>query len=382
MQDYDLVLVFTTFRKATPYLPIIKFLAADYTIAVFPIDLNESELRKTSQSNRLFLELCLELGAAIIDGFPVSAKVTIIPQWSYTRSQIDFIYENIVSEHHFWMTGLAMGNYNFENLYGRSIDKVLVIDRNFYDYRLKFRPKEREAAIDPDSIVEVGLPYSKYQVFPEIEFDYIWANPTPFSFPEVHDRLRYLECVQTLFEKIDPDDSIVFKPHNADERTDYIVNTRVVRFMDFPFISCCRTILANMARAVAEFLPGGKIRDFFLQFPIAELYIKLMKRAVPFNEIAPFHNFSLELFLPGVRKGMITGRSNSIWHMLFFKKPVYNCVDDQTGWVGKEKMHSNNMEYFGVRGCNKKLDFDEDLFAIISNNVRKADLVLLIKGYL
>lgn len=379
MNRFDLVLILNTFRRVTPYLPIIKILGEKYKIGVLALELGESDTKKTSQSNQLFLDLCKKFGAEIIDKLPISAKITIIPQWPYSEEQITDIYSNIKSDKFFWLVGLAMGNFNYENLYGNRIDKLLVIDRDFYEYRLSFRPKEREFEINSDSIVEVGLPFDKYPVFPEFKSDYIWANPTPFSLPEIKDRLRYIECVQKLLTQIPLNEIIAYKPHNADEQHDYVINQKILRLMNFPLFRNFREGIDRAACFFARVAPFGKLKNFFLQFCAANIYMELMKRVIPLRDLTPYHNFSLELFLPQVRKGMITGRSNSIWHMLFLKKPVYNCVDKSTITENKEKMNYYSMKYFETPYCNGKLEFDEKHYDIIRDDVRRADIVCLLK---
>jgi hypothetical protein len=58
----------------------------------------------------------------------------------------------------------------------------------------------------------------------------------------------------------------------------------------------------------------------------ALLYEKIMHRVVPMERLTRHHNFAMEAFLPGVRKGVIGGLSNTIWGALFFSLPFYNCV--------------------------------------------------------
>ena len=112
-----------------------------------------------------------------------------------------------------------------------------------------------------------------------------------------------------------------------------------------------------------------------LEILIIQKYEKMMEKVVMLSRLTPYHNFNLELFLPNVKKGLITGRSNSIWHGLYNKLPVYNCVSDETKSVSVEKMHSYNMSYFNVDSCEGGLSFDKEKYDIIDNTTRKSDFV-------
>ena len=373
--EYDLVLVFTTFRRCGVYIPIINELGNIFRIGIFSVELDKRTFNKTRESNRLFLDLCCEIGGELIVEFPVNAKIILLPQWNYTEEQIESICFNVNSLKRFWLVSLAMGNYNYEHLYGKKIDKLLVIDRKFYDYRLEHKEEERKYPIDSDAIVEVGIPYKKYPFFKHMNFDYIWANPTPFSLPGVRDRLAYLNCVSSLIDKIGHGHSIVFKPHNASETIDYLVNNKLFKILEMPIIRLLRSALGYISYLFVRQLPESKLNNLFCEIVVADLYARLMKKVTPLKDITKYHNFNLELFLPHLKKGLITGRSNCIWHMLFIKKPIYNCVPDNTSEVSKEKMHSYNMKYFNVECCNGELYFDQKKYDVVDEKTRKADLI-------
>ena len=83
-----------------------------------------------------------------------------------------------------------------------------------------------------------------------------------------------------------------------------------------------------------------------------------MKRVVNLRELTKWHNLNLELFLPDVKKGLITGRSNSIWHGLFLKKPTFNCIDRNKPYYSEIKMHKYSMKYLDVHGNYNNINFD------------------------
>jgi hypothetical protein len=382
MDNYDLVLVFVSFQRCCVYLSIVKELSSQYRIAICPQCLDEKTYVRTKNTIDEFLKLCESFGADIIYDEKITAKIEILPQTNYTKETIDNINNNIAREKTFWLSGLAMGNAQYEYLHGKKIDKILVVDRNLYNYRVKEYEDATGHKFREEDVVEIGVPYKKYPIFPDYGIDYLWANPTPFSFCCVKDKLEYLENVISLIKLVDEDDMIVLKPHNADERVDYIVNERIYSVLKTRFFSPFYSFIDGISRKISAKLKSAKIADFFFNISIAIIYVKLMRRVVRFRDITEFHNLNLELFLPNVRKGLITGRSNSIWHGLFNQIPVYNCIDEKKKYYSDTKMHKYCMKYLNVHGNYGRLEFDSDLYNLIDSKTRSSDLIMFIKEQL
>lgn len=374
---YDLLLIFTAFQRNCIYASIIKELAGKYRIAVFPIDRDERTESRIGNTNRQFLELCASLGADLLDDQEeVTATIEILAQSNYRKEDIERINSKILADRTFWMSGVAMGNANYGHLYGKKIDKILVPDRRLYEHRIA--EYGNDGVEFPDSMIqEVGIPYKKYPLFEKaVDVDYILANPTPFSFVTAQDRLDYLENVYRLAGKIvGRGEVIAFKPHNADERADYIVDGKILAVISSAPLRLLQGGIDAVARLIAGILPEGRVRDFFIGLSIAVVYRKIMNIVVWLRDLTPYHNLNLEVFLPRVRKGLITGRSNSIWHALFLKKPVWNCIDGDKPYFSETKMHRYAMTYLNVHGNHRNLDFDDRLYEIIGESTRNADLI-------
>jgi hypothetical protein len=233
-------------------------------------------------------------------------------------------------------------------------------------------------------IQEVGIPYRKYPLFDQaIDADYILANPTPFSFVTAQDRLDYLQNVYGMAKEIaGRGEVIAFKPHNADERADYIVNARLFALLGSVPLRPLSGLAGAAARVASRALPAGKVRDLCIELSIAVVYCRLMTIVVRLSELTLYHNLNLEVFLPGVRKGLITGRSNSIWHALFLKKPVWNCIDEDKPYFSDTKMHRYAMTYLNVHGNYSCEHFDETLFDKVFDETRNADTIAYIESFL
>ncbi|HRE15463.1 MAG TPA: hypothetical protein PLW86_00130 [Rhodocyclaceae bacterium] len=373
---YDLVLVFTAFQRNCVYASIIKELARKYRIAILPVDRDQQTESRIGNTNRQFLDLCVSLGADIVGEEAVTARIEILAQSNYRKEDIERIDSMIQAQRTFWMSGVAMGNASYGNLFGKKIDKILVPDRRLYEHRIAAYGND---GIDfPEAMIqEVGIPYRKYPLFEQaIDADYILANPTPFSFVTAQDRLDYLENVYGMAREIaGRGEVIAFKPHNADERADYIVDARLLAFLDVAPLRPLQGVIDAVARRLARALPAGKVNDFCIQLSIAVVYRKLMSTMIRLAELTPYHNLNLEVFLPGVRKGLITGRSNSIWHALYLKKPVWNCIDGEKPYFSDTKMHRYAMTYLNVHGNHRNRDFDEAHYNVIAETTRSADLI-------
>lgn len=375
-RDYDLVLVFTAFQRNCVFASIIKELGGKYRIGVLPIDRDAGTQSRIGNTNRQFLDLCVSLGADIVGEEAITARIEILAQSNFRKEDIERLNANVRAGRTFWMSGVAMGNAHYGDLYGKRVDRVLIPDLRLYEYRIAAYGND---GIDfPSAMIrEVGVPYRKYPLFEnEIGVDYILANPTPFSFVTSQDRLDYLDSVYRLaVDIVGRGEVIAFKPHNADERADYIVDGRMLAIVSAAPLRPLRGMIDAVARLAAQCLSASRVRDFFVGVSIAIVYRKIMAVVVRLSELTPYHNLNLEVFLPGVRKGLITGRSNSIWHALFLKKPVWNCIDRDKPYFSDTKMHRFAMNYFNVHGNHRDGVFDESLYDVIAESTRSADLI-------
>lgn len=382
MKHYNLALIFVSFQRCCIYLSLIKELSGKYKIALCPQSADSKTFVRTKNTINDFLELCQSYGAELIYNEKISADLEILPQTNYTKETIERIDSNIKSTKTFWLSGLAMGNAQYEFLHGKKIDKILVVDRNLYRYRINEYEGPENQKFDEKDIIEIGVPYKKYPIFPSYGIDYLLANPTPFSFCCVSDRLEYLENVYSLILQTDEADIIALKPHNADERVDYIVSEKIFLALKGKLLAPFHSLIDSSARKLVKLFRSGFFHEFWVNVSIAILYAKLMKRVVRFSEITSFYNLNLELFLPNVKKGMITGRSNSIWHGLYNRLPVYNCIDENKEYFSDTKMHQYCMKYLNVHGNYYQLEFDDMLFKKVDHITIEADAVKIVAEHL
>jgi hypothetical protein len=382
MPEYDIVLVLSYFRVLAYYLSIIKYLSKDFNIGIYPISLHHGFL-KQQKTNREFVQTCIDMGAELVETYPVSTKVAIYPQQIYTNESTQHLQKYLHSRCKIAIMTLAMPGLRDDFITDFDVKKVFVIHRAFFDflYRHRGNPliyKDRE-------IVEIGLPYGKYPVFTDFTTDYILATPTPFSFPHEKDKWHFLESVSSLLDLIHPKDTVVYKPHNADE-ADYfskpVYQSLAYCLKFFPDYQVCR-ILKRLS-SMLEYKSGDAISNIYTAF----LFKKVMDRVVPMNKMTPYHQFALEAFLPNVRKGVIGGLSNTIWGSLYFKIPFYNCVDiSRQNRTTENTIYKRdptqrldlNLKFFNIPYFEGRLEFDPKYFDIIDDSARQGDLIKELK---
>lgn len=382
-RDYDLVLVLGFFRRLTYYLNIIKYLSAEFRIGLLPVPLEESLRRKHKTTQEAFTKICVAMGAEVAEPGPVSASVALVPQQPYTHEALCLIKENVMCSRKIAVMGLAWAGLHDEFVEALAIHKMFVVHKALYDFL--FRHRRGTLPQDGTDIVEVGLPYKKYPVFPDFQTDYLLAIPTPFSFPTEDDKWDFLETVLSIFERLDPDDRVVHKPHNAVDY-DYFSPSRynrlaaLLRPLPDPW-------LRNTLRPATHRLPG-RLGDPVGRLYTAFLYRQVMRRVIRMEAVTPHHYCAMEAFLPGVRKGVIGGLSNTIWGSLYFRLPFYNCVDiyRQNRGCGKTLYQKDpaqlldlNLRFFNVPYCNGQLDFDPKHFGLINESTREADLLAALR---
>ena len=80
--------------------------------------------------------------------------------------------------------------------------------------------------------------------------------------------------------------------------------------------------------------------------------MKIKKKTQNLNRLTNYHFLSLEIFLPYVTTGLITGQSNSIWHGLNSHLKVYNCAldnYDKKNFINYEKkLHKYFIKFLGI----------------------------------
>jgi len=382
---FDIVLVVDYFRFGGPFLSLLQALQPRYRVGLFLIPLSEADLAKAGDQQGQFIQYCRDLGAVVIEGGRHRCDLMIVQQRPYSDADAAAVLEAVRPQRVVGLMALAMAGLEVHERYLRQfgIEKVYVPCERFR----RFLVSRRGAETVYDGIVvdQVGLPYAKGRLAPAVEADWFIATPTTFSFRRESHRQAFLQCVLRLLDQIDPGDTVLYKPHNGEWR-DYMASPRLARLARalrrFPGAE----VLARSAAALPG-VAGERLGRLYT----AMLQERVLRRCTPLRAVTDRVWLPFEAFLPGIRKGVIGGLSNTIWGTLYFGLPFYNCVDkttrdqvpitDAPGKKDPTNLLDLNLDFFGVPYCEGRLDFSgAQGRGIVLPEDREGDLIASVEG--
>jgi len=369
-KHYDIILVFVFSRIHNYYLNIVKYLSPELKIGIFVPGAEKAKW--TSETNQLFLDFCRETGADVFYEGNFSCELLLVPQfrgadflWGRIKNCITF--KKAVS-----MQSFGLGAEFLKEYVENGIKKHFVYDRIVFQNKLK-TDESRQFVNENLEIAEMGCPDLKYPVFPDFKCDYMAAFPTALSFTDSRSKTIFLENIISLLSQIPPEEHVVIKLHNVRDGGNPIDSGRIF------------DISSKLNPSGDIFKAGSKLASFmskafafkFINLYNGFLYSEVLFKTAHMDKFTKYYNFGIELFLPGVKKGFITGRTSSVWYALYDKIPVYNC-DNET-----KKARSQNVldsyKSFGVPPCKGELRFNPENFNKINNSAVGADLIKILK---
>lgn len=358
--DFDLVLVIGYFRSALPLLSVIRHLSPRLRIGLRFQALSPQMEGKIGGAQRLFERLCLQAGGILCAaGTTARCRLILVQQYPYAEQFAASVRAEVQADDIWGMLTLAVMGIEAQDAFLRQfgVTHVTVPDKGLADYLIAERGAQARYA--DVAMVEVGLPFRKYPVFAEFSVDWIVAAPTLFSFHTEAGKQRFLYDVLKLMAQMPGTDVVVYKPHNGNAKDYFTPRAYVEIARLIAWIPGVERILDSAVQRLSQALKAHASR-----LVTALLHARVTRRAVPMIELTPLADMSLEAFLPGVRKGVIGGLSNTIWGTLFFGLPYYNCVppDERSGSESEllnkcsDALLDMNLHYFGVPYCDGMLD--------------------------
>lgn len=378
MTSYDLVLVVGYFRTAASFLAVAKSLGKSLRIAVLPVEADAAMKNKTGDAHGVFLDLCRQWGADVLaPGHAAQAALMVVQQFPYSDELAASIRRDVRADRCVGLLTLAMAGLPKHDAFLAQfgIRKAYVPSRRFMEFLLGRRDAEaryREVVVE-----EVGLPFAQHRLFPEFGADWLIAAPTLFSFHTEAGKQQFLRTVLRLLSSIGREDVVVYKPHNGNS-LDYFAPRLHYRLAGL----AARLPGGRGVLKAISMLPWRRLRRQADRVNTCILHRAILERAVPMQAVTAFAGISLEAFLPGVRRGVIGGLSNTIWGTAYFDLPYYNCVDESHRQGASELLDKRsdalldlNLQYFGVPFCEGDLDVDTRALAIVRPEERRGDLV-------
>jgi len=381
VKNFDIILVYTIFRKHETYLNIIKSLSPDYTIGVF---LCKPSSDKTQATDKAAIEFYERLGATIIND-KSKCSILFLPRFGEGRFQEIFedLPKIIQFEQVFVQTGTLMEGVSnnikeiIENL-GRP--KILVPSKRYFG----MFDKESIKVVKENflEVVEVGQPYFKYPVFEDFHTDYLVAYPSHVSITNPLQHYLLLKNFVNIVMHLPENAKIMVKPHNVKDKGNQISKTNFNNKFDVPLY-----IKKYFLFIIYQFEFIWKNLNYLKWLP-NRLFNSLNNRIFNFlngiqnsyifsrceNILDNYPAFGIEHFMKGVSKGIITGLSNSIFVALMHRVPV--CVCD----TGMGKMPKNYQIMIKELRINVWEKFSEDGFDFIDDSSRNADLIQFLKN--
>ncbi|MSR78238.1 MAG: hypothetical protein EXS63_08470 [Candidatus Omnitrophica bacterium] len=371
MRHFDLILLYSSFRRHESYLPIIKALSATYRIGIYRVDIDGGNAKIESSDNLYFKE-CLKYEAVEIipSNIPIQTKVLMTGRFGprvlpliHHAIQSTMCYEKWI----ILVEGPMAGVPILKEMMTAFAKPVL-----FIPDRSRFALLEPEALeiIQQNNlcVVETGSPFGHYSARDEFKADYIIAYPNKISFNHNRDLYRFLSNVVKLLSKIDPNERVYVKVHSVRDGggTESFFPKNLKLFAQPWLLKMIRFLLKINGYSLLNRLPDNIL---VLVIYLHNAYI--FKRGS--NFIAEYPNWGLQHFMGGIKKGLITGQTNLVWEALKMRVPVYNCSDLTTS--NAPQSYRLPIASFGIPCCEGELNFNELEFQKIKESVRNSNFI-------
>lgn len=378
-EDFDLVLVVGYFRSALPLLSVVRHLSPQLRIGLCFQPLSPQMEAKIGAAQKMFERLCMEAGGIPhVAGSPAKCRLMLVQQYPYDGDFAASVRVDIEAEEIWGLLTLAAMGLEAHDAFIKQfgVTRLTVPDKGLAVFLINAR--KARCRYEGLEMIEVGLPFRKYPVFDEFSVDWIVAAPTLFSFHTEAGKQRFLSDVLKLMEHIPESDVVAYKAHNGNAR-DYFtprLHAEIARLVSL--IPSAERLLEGLMLRLPQ-----RMQAHLAKVLTALLHARVTRRAVPMIELTPMADMSLEAFLPGVRKGVIGGESNTIWGTLFFGLPYYNCIMPGERTESKSELLEKrsdalldmNLKYFGVPYCHGMLHLGGKRSDITCDHARHNNLV-------
>jgi len=373
---FDIILTFSISRLDSYYLNIVKELSNKFSIGIYMGKFSDKARIKNSNTDRLFLSKCEELGASILKEGKYACKLLLVNQNTVAngkQNRLVYLIEHISYENVIVTQLFSQGGKSLENMKRFGMKKLWVYERKVLEGMLK--DEKQEDATNGIEITDIEFPYWKYPAidFSGLEIDYLIAMPTKLYRRDKGNEAKLFQNIKRLLKSIPKEKTVYVKQHNAKDIESgsmiYSRQSKYALFVKYVYFFLRTGIKKTLSRE-------AKWSDAINDIRITNARMFIEKRSRLLSEITKYHNFNIELFLPFVRDGIITGISSCIFHSLLNRLPVYNC-DDQPFTV--ESLNYNSYKTFYIPSCNGRLEFDPANFDLVRGCQSKYDMIDFIK---
>lgn len=376
--SYDLILVYTSFRRHGVYLNIVKYMAPTHRIGILRLESDASSLQKVAISDGEFLKACFQYGALEVRG-PCHTKLLVLPRMGdhFIDQLREYIQTSITYEKlALLVAGHFSGIYRLPDLvsyFGKAV--ILAADRQRFG---AYEPESvQQATVLGCEVIEVGSPYKRYPIFSNFQTDYLVAYPSSVAVADYRQLYWLLHNYIAVLDSL-PKGSVVYtKPHNVKDEGNYLSYAGRYRYKRLPW-----RLVRLFLRAFHQFVSlrlgrwrlydGVPLRILREINPLQNAYILGCSR----NLLDEYPGFGIEHFMPGVRRGVITGLSATICEALYEKIPTYNI--DPLPIETRPPTYQMLYRSYGI--STWKGFMTDTAFATIADSARQGDLLEVLKN--
>jgi len=376
MKKYDIILILSFGRENLFYLSIIKCLSVRFKIGLFVHEdknfINRPQnatFKKVEKTEKRFRNLCFSLGAEkIYSNEQCSCQLVLMYPFDYEKDYLNNIKANVRYEKLIGLFFHARGFRNLDLLKEMGAIKYFVPGK----YLIEMIAKQEGILeqLEGLDLEECGYPYRKYPIFDNenIDIDFLIALPSIslLNRNKGQGHYEFVKILKDVLSGIDQHNKVYIKYHNVRDKQRHYIQIRTW--------SPLLMLYAIICEYAAKLCPVKSIKNSCYYRSACFLFCLIEREYPSLEELTDYHNFGVELFLPYVKKGLLTGLSGTIFHALYNRINVYNCDPQELN-----DAFAPYYRYFGIPTANAQLKFDNKYFDLIPDEVRDTNIIKLIE---
>ena len=377
---YDLILVYTSFRRHETYLNIAKALGQSYSVGIYVCQPQFS----WQETEHIAIEMYKQFGAEVVEG-RAQCSALMLSRFgdSYFKEIFQELPKRIRYSKLFVQTGTLMGGVLSLRDICESMKPPVILAPCIKHFGLYETESLEYLKQHPVEMVEVGQPFAKHPVFDSFKTDYLVAYPSHVSIVNNFQHYCLVKNITTVLFSLPSDAAIYVKPHNVRDKGNRIS----VKLTDRKIFSMFKKnklpmplIKAALRLIYLADLRLGKFKIFkLLPGKLLSLVVGLQNDYVFSrckNLLDYYPAFGIEHFMKGVSKGVITGLSNTIFAALMHKVPI--CICDPFS----DDRPPNYQTMITELGIDRWKGFSTEGFTAIDDSTREADLIEHLRSFI
>ena len=361
-QYYNLIFVYTSFRRHNNIINFIKGLGDSFKIGIF-LPEHHSKWNDTEET---YLQYCLSAGASMVEGNANcdSFILSRLPKEGPLHEKVMALSKEITYRRVFVNVDSPLAGFTDLDKITKIFGKPILLVPSVKDFGT-LEPDTLETAKTLNlEMVETGSVYQRYSCFTDFETDYMVAYPSHTTINSYWEHYRLLRNIIQVIRKLPKMDKIVVKPHNVRPEgnklsTSRIANGKLKFIYDLILKKRTKDIIVQRLDKIlctiflAEIQWKNKSIYQFLPRKIIKLIIALQNEYIfkrCENLLERYPPFGIEQFIHGIKKGLITGISLSVIEAAMQSKLICRC--DDLSFKNKPLPYNYIIKILNLHKCN------------------------------